>query len=155
EGQTERALRAFDGLWKEYAAGYALSYTFLNQEWEGYYRAEAQRGRVFNTLAVLSVFISCLGLFGLSSFSAQRRTKELGIRKVLGASVPGLIRLMVTEFSTLVIISGLVGCPVCWYLMTRMLVQFAFHFDVGVGPLLVSVVVCYVVSLLTVDYHSV
>lgn len=155
EGQTERALRAFDGLWKEYAAGYPLSYTFLNQEWEGYYRAEAQRGRVFNTLAVLSVFISCLGLFGLSSFSAQRRTKELGIRKVLGASVPGLIRLMGTEFSTLVIIAALVGCPVGWYLMTRWLEQYAYHVDVGVGPLLVAAVVSFVVALVTVAYHSV
>lgn len=154
-GQSERALRAFDELWREYAPGYPVSYTFLDQEWDGYYRAEAQRGRVFNTLAALSVFISCLGLFGLSSYSAQRRTKELGIRKVLGASVPGLIRLMGREFSVLVIIAALVGCPAGWYLITRWLEQYAYHIDVGTAPLLVSATVSLVVALITVAYHSV
>jgi putative ABC transport system permease protein len=152
--ETEAALRATEKLWKEYAPGYPFKYSFLNQDWEGFYKSEAQRGKVFNTLAVLSIFISCLGLFGLSAFSAERRTKELGIRKVLGASVPGLVQLMNKEFAVLVIISACFGCPAGWYLMDKWLETYAFHVDVGYITLIVAAGVCLMIAVLTVTYHS-
>jgi putative ABC transport system permease protein len=152
--ETEAALRSTEKLWKEYAPGYPFKYSFLNQDWENFYKSEAQRGKVFNTLAVLSIFISCLGLFGLSAFSAERRTKELGIRKVLGASVPGLVQLMNKEFATLVIIAACFGCPAGWYLMTKWLESFAYHIDVGYITLLIASVVCLMIAILTVTYHS-
>lgn len=153
-GETERALRSVEKLHKEYAPGYPFRYSFLNQDWENFYKAESQRGKVFNTLAVLSIFISCLGLFGLSAFSAERRTKELGIRKVLGASVPGLVQLMNREFATLVIISACIGCPAGWYLMTKWLESYAYHVDVGMITLLVAAAVCLLIAVVTVSYHS-
>ncbi|HYC84915.1 MAG TPA: ABC transporter permease, partial [Chryseosolibacter sp.] len=130
-GETESALRSAETLWKEYATGYPFRYSFLNHDWERFYQSEGQRGKVFNTLAILSIFISCLGLFGLSAFSAERRTKELGIRKVLGASVPGLVQLMNREFATLVIISALIGCPVGYYFMSKWLETYAYHIEIG------------------------
>lgn len=155
EGETEAALRETERLWKEYAPGYPFKYSFLNQDWEGFYKAEAQRGKVFNTMALLSILISCLGLFGLSAFSAERRTKELGIRKALGASMPGLVQLMGKEFAMLVIISACIGCPIGWYVMTKWLENYAYHVDVGYITLLLAAIVCLAISLLTISYHSI
>ena len=154
EQQTAQALKAAERVWQQYAAGYPYKYSFLNQDWENFYKAEGQRGKVFNSLAALSIFISCLGLFGLSAFSAERRTKELGIRKVLGASVPGLVGLMGKEFATLVLIAAIVGCPLGWYVMNAWLTNYAFHVDVGWVSLLAAATACMAVSLITVAYHS-
>ncbi|HEX6891971.1 MAG TPA: FtsX-like permease family protein, partial [Chryseolinea sp.] len=155
EHETEAALRSAEKLWKEYAPGYPFRYSFLSQDWEGFYTAEAQRGQVFNSLAILSIFISCLGLFGLSAFSAERRTKELGIRKALGASTQGLVRLMGKEFTVLVLIAACIGCPLGWYAMTLWLSNYAYHVDVGVLTLVVAAAICLMVSLVTISYHSI
>jgi putative ABC transport system permease protein len=154
EGKTAEALKAVEKVCKEYAAGYPYVYTFLNQDWENYYKAEGQRGKVFNSLSALSIFISCLGLFGLSAFSAERRTKELGIRKVLGASVPGLVGLMGREFAILVVIAAVIGCPIGWYVMNGWLAKYAFHIEVGWITLVVAAIISMAVSLFTVAYHS-
>jgi ABC-type antimicrobial peptide transport system permease subunit len=153
--ETETALKSAEKLWKEYAPGYPFRYSFLNQDWEGFYKAEAQRGKVFNTLAILSIFISCLGLFGLSAFSAERRTKELGIRKALGATTQGLVGLMGREFTILVLIAACIGCPLGWYAMTLWLSNYAYHVDVGIATLIIAAVICMMVSLITIAYHSI
>ena len=155
EGQTAEAIRSAEKLWKEYAPGYPFKYTFFDQDWEGFYSAEAQQEKVFNTLATLSIFISCLGLFGLSAFSAERRTKELGIRKTLGASVPVLVRLMAREFTILVLVAACIGCPLGWFLMTQWLQKFAYHIDVGIITVTAAAFACLVVSLITIAYHSI
>jgi ABC-type antimicrobial peptide transport system permease subunit len=152
--ETQTALSSAEKLWKDYAPGYPYAYNFLSQDWEDYYKSEGQRGKVFNALTILSIFISCLGLFGLSAFSAALRTKELGIRKVLGASVPGLLGLMGKEFVVLVLLAGMVGCPVGWYIMNAWLSNYAFHIEVGWLSLVVAALACLSVSLLTVVYHS-
>jgi len=155
QNETAAALRSVENLWKEYAPGYPIKYSFLNQEWEGYYKTEAQRGKVFNTLAILSIFISCLGLFGLSAFSAERRTKELGIRKALGASTSGLVQLMGKEFAFLVLVATCIGCPTGWYFMTQWLSNYAYHVEVGYVTLILAAAICMMVSLLTISYHSI
>lgn len=154
EGQSSEALKSLEALTKEYAPAYPFRYSFLNSDWEEFYKAEGQRGKVFNSLAGLSIFISCLGLFGLSAFSAERRIKELGIRKVMGATVPGLLRLMATEFTVLVLIAAIIGCPVSWYFMDMWLHNYAYHIDVGWFTLVVATLVCLFVSLATILYHS-
>lgn len=154
QGQTETAIGSVEKLWKEYAPTYPFHYSFLNQDWEEFYKAEGQRGKLFNTLALLSIFISCLGLFGLSAFSAERRTKELGIRKALGASVAGLVKLMGKEFAVLVLIAAAFGCPIGWLLMTRWLEGYAYHVDVGYITLIVASFICLAISMLTIAYHS-
>ena len=154
ENQTEQALKSVENIWKQYATGYPFKYSFLNQDWENFYKTEGQRGKIFNALSVLSIFISCLGLFGLSAFSAERRTKELGIRKVLGASRPGLVSLLGKEFAVLVLIAALVGCPLGWYIMNAWLTNYAFHVEVGWMSLVMAAAACMSVSLITVAYHS-
>ena len=155
EGQTAEAISSLEKLWKEYAPGYPFKYNFFDQDWEEFYSAEAQQEKVFNTLSILSIFISCLGLFGLSALSAERRTKELGIRKTLGASVPGLVRLMGREFTVLVIVAACIGCPLGWFLMTQWLQKFAYHIDVGIITIVAAAIACLIVSLLTIAYHSI
>ncbi|MEJ0056049.1 MAG: ABC transporter permease [Bacteroidota bacterium] len=154
ENQTAGALKAAEKATKDFAAAYPFRYSFLNQDWEDMYKSEARQGKLFNVLAALSIFISCLGLFGLSAFSAERRTKELGIRKVLGASRPGLVGLMGKEFAVLVLIAAVVGCPVGWYFMDQWLSGYAFHVEVGWVSLALAASACLSVSLLTVAYHS-
>jgi len=152
--ESATALKSTEKIWKEYAPGYPFKYSFLNQDWEEFYKSEGQRGKLFNALAVLSIFISCLGLFGLSAFSAERRTKELGVRKVLGASIPGLVNLMNREFAILVIVASLAGCPVGWYIMNQWLSTYAFHVQIGWASLLIASALCLAIALLTVTYHS-
>jgi len=153
-GKTTEAIKALERMAREYAPAYPFNYSFLNQDWEDYYKAEGQRGKVFNALSVLSIFISCLGLFGLSVFSAQRRIKELGIRKVLGASVPGLLQLMSAEFAVLVIVASCLGCPLAWYMMNGWLANYAYHVEVGWITLVIAASTCLAVSLITILYHS-
>ena len=88
-------------------------------------------------------------------FSAERRTKELGIRKALGASTPGLVQLMSKEFATLVLVAAVIGCPAGWYLMTQWLTNYAYHIDVGYGTLVLAAVTCMIISLATISYHSI
>jgi putative ABC transport system permease protein len=152
--ETEAAIRSTEKLWKEYAAGYPFRYSFMNQDWEEFYKAEGQRGKLFNALAILSIFISCLGLFGLSAFSAERRTKELGIRKALGATVPGLIQLMGKEYAVLVLIAAAFGTPVGWYLMVWWLQGYAYPVEIGVMTFVFASLSCFVVSMATISYHS-
>ncbi|HEY9006497.1 ABC transporter permease [Ohtaekwangia sp.] len=153
--ETEAAIRSVEKLWKEYAPAYPFKYSFLNQDWEQFYKAEGQRGKVFNTLAILSIFISCLGLFGLSAFSAERRTKELGIRKAMGATVPGLVQLMSREFTMLVLIAACIGCPLGWYFMDKWLQAYAYHVEVGYITLIAATLVCLAISMITISYHSI
>ena len=154
EGRSAEAIAALEKLAKEYAPAYPYRYSFINQDWDNYYKAEGQRGKVFNVLSGLSILISCLGLFGLSAYSAERRIKELGIRKVMGATVPGLLQLMATEFTVLVMIAAVIGCPVAWYAMTGWLQGYAFHVDVGWVTLVTATFICLFVSLGTILYHS-
>jgi putative ABC transport system permease protein len=154
EGQSAEAISALEKISKEYAPAYPYRYSFLNQDWDNFYKAEGQRGKVFNVLSGLSIVISCLGLFGLSAFSAERRIKELGIRKVMGATVPGLLRLMATEFTLLVMIAAMIGCPAAWYAMNSWLEGYAFHINVGWLTLVAATLICLFVSLGTILYHS-
>ena len=153
--ETEAAIRSTETLWKEYAEGYPFRYSFLNQNWEDYYKSEKQRGQVFNVISILSIFISCLGLLGLSAFSAERRTKELGIRKVLGASVNGLVGLMGKEFAVLVLLASAIGFPLGWYIMDKWLQSYAFHVEVGWLTVLGASAFCVSIALLTVSYHAI
>jgi putative ABC transport system permease protein len=154
EGQLSNALSAMEKINKHYAAAYPFESNLLDQDWDNLYKTEDRFGKLFNYFSSLSILISCLGLFGLSAFSAEQRTKELGVRKVMGASVSGLIRLMAREFAVLVLIAALIGCPLGWYAMNWWLKSYAYHIDVSIVTLVVAAAICLLVSILTVSYHS-
>ena len=148
------AVAAMEKINKHYAASYPFESHVLDQDWENLYRTEDRFGKLFNYFSALSIIISCLGLFGLSAFSAEQRTKELGVRKVMGASVPVLIQLMAKEFAWLVLIATIIGCPIGWYAMDWWLKSYAYHIEVGTFTLIIAAALCLLISMLTVSYHS-
>lgn len=117
--------------WDLYASEYLFEYQFADEYLDNLYRTEQRLGKTFGLFTVLAICISCLGLLGLASFTAQRRTKEIGIRKVLGATVSGLITLMTREFAVLVFISVLIAGPAAWYVMHRWLQNFAYRIEIS------------------------
>jgi len=154
EGKIAEAQAALEKINKHYAATYPFNANLLDVDWENLYKSEDRFGKLFNYFSMLSIIISCLGLFGLSAFSAEQRTKELGVRKVMGASVTGLMQLMAREFAWLVLIAAIIGCPLGWYAMDWWLKSYAYHVEVGTFTLIIAAIICLVISMLTVSYHS-
>jgi putative ABC transport system permease protein len=106
-------------------------------------------GTVFTIFATLAIVIACLGLLGLVSFSAAQKTKEIGIRKVLGASAPGIVMLITRDFTKLVLIAIALGIPLSWWTMTQWLSDFAYKTSIGVWPVVVASTLCIVIAFLT------
>ena len=119
------------------------------------YRGEERLGNLVGAFACIAVVIACLGLFGLASFTAERRTREIGIRKVLGASLPGIVRLLSGEFMGLVLLAGLLACPAAYYIMNGWLRNFAYRIDLGIATFILPVILTMAIALLTVGYRAV
>ncbi len=130
-------------------------YKFLNEDYERLYNAEQRTGKIFQFFAILAIFISCLGLFALASFMAERRVKEIGIRKANGAKTEDIIMLLTTDFTKLVIISFIVSAPVAWYIMRIWLENFVYKTNITIWIFVVAGVLALVIALLTVGYQSV
>ena len=119
------------------------------------YLREERISRIFNIFTFLGVFIACLGLFGLTSFIVNQRTKEIGIRKVMGASVKNVLILLSKEYIKWILISNLVAWPVAFYTMNKILQDFAYRINIGCFPFLISAFLAVAITLLTVSWHSV
>ena len=126
-GNAEAGVALAAKRWKQYAPGEPFEYAFLDENFDALFRAEQRLGKVFAIFTGLGIFIACLGLFGLSAFVAEQRGKEIGVRKVLGASVPQLVLLLSTDFTRLVLIAFGVAAPLAWYAMHRWLENFAYR----------------------------
>jgi putative ABC transport system permease protein len=141
--------------WKKFAPGLPFSYTFMDDDFNKLYHAEQQTGRLFIAFAVFAIFIACLGLFGLVTYAAEQRTKEIGIRKVLGARVTGIVSLLSRDFTRLVLIAALIAFPVAWWAMHQWLQSFAYRtaIDWWIFPL--AAVVALLIALVTVSFQTV
>ena len=128
--------------------------TFLNDEFVALYTAEQQAGQLFNVFAAVAVFIACLGLFGLTAFTTVQRAKEIGIRKVLGASVVSIVVLLSRDITKLVLIALLVAIPISYFLMDRWLAGFAYHISIPVVGLAVAGLIALLIAWLTVSYQA-
>ena len=126
-----KAIAASEKVWKQYNAGFPFSYMFLDEVFNNMYKTEQRTGTLFNIFALIAIVISCLGLFGLATYTAQVRKKEIGVRKVLGATVPGIIRLLASDFIKLVVIAIVIAVPVSWYMMHKWLQDFAYKTEIG------------------------
>ena len=118
------------------------------------YRSEQRIGRIYGYFTFLAVFVSCLGLFGLAAFIAERRTKEIGIRKVLGASVPKIVGLLIKEFVVLVTLSNMIAWPIAYYAMHKWLANFAYHADLALVIFVFSGILALTIAILTVGYQA-
>ncbi|RKN82900.1 ABC transporter permease [Ulvibacterium marinum] len=127
---TENTIAVLEGIYGALNPAYPLSYNFVDTSLDAQYKGEQQMGTIFNVFALLAIFISCLGLYGLSSFMTEQRFKEIGIRKVLGASALRLVNMLSQDFIKLVIIAFFLAIPISWYAMNKWLQEFAFRIDI-------------------------
>ncbi len=154
-GETEAALAGLEAVFKQVNPDYPFDYQFLDEEFEATYRSEIVMGTLANVFAGIAIFISCLGLFGLVSYTAQQRTKEIGVRKVLGAGVPHVVMLLTREATRLVLVGILLALPISYVVVQKWLEKFAYHTEVGLGLFVVAGVLGLVIAWLTVSYQAV
>jgi len=128
---TAGVISQIESKWKVMAPGQPFHYSFMNEDFDNLYRTEQETGKLCITFAVLAIFIACLGLLGLAMFTAEQRTREIGIRKVLGASVSGILSLLTMDFLKLVFIAILVASPLAWWVMHMWLQDFAYRTSIS------------------------
>ena len=153
--QPEEALAKMGDVMRKDNPGYPFEYSFVNEDFNALFRSEALIGQLSRLFAVLAIIISCLGLFGLSAYMAERRVKEIGIRKVLGASVPGLTGLLSKEFLQLVLISFLIATPIAWFLMDRWLKDFAYRINISWWIIASSGLLALLIALFTISFQAI
>lgn len=141
--------------WETFAPGQPFDYSFLDADFDALYKKDQQLGQIFTVFAVLAIVIACLGLFGLASFTTQQRTKEIGVRKSLGASVPGIVVLLSKEFTKLVAIAFVVAAPIAWFAMHRWLQDFAYRTNIGILTFVAAAIIALLIAWLTVSYQSI
>jgi len=141
--------------WEALWPGYPFEQFFLDTDFDRQYRADEQIGNVFGIFTFLGLFIACLGLLGLASFTAESRIKEIGIRKVLGASVGGIVLMLSKQFTKWVLLGNCIAWPVAYYFINRWLKNFAFRVDIGVWTFVLSGILVLLVAILTVSYQSI
>jgi len=141
--------------WNRIIPNYPFDYYFLDESYDRLYRAEERMGDLLKYFAILAVLIACLGLFGLASFTAEQRTKEIGIRKVLGATAPNIIVLLCGEFLKLVLISNIIAWPAAWYVMNSWQQEYAYRAGISSTIFLFAGTVAVIIALLTVSFQAV
>jgi ABC-type antimicrobial peptide transport system permease subunit len=153
-GQTEAAIRTMETISRGLNPSYPFTYSFLDQDLANLYKGERQMSGIFNLFAALALLISCLGLYGLSAYLAQQRTKEIGVRKVLGASVFGIMYLLSTGFTRLILVSVVIAVPLSIFAINRWLEGFAYHIKVGWVIFPLAALAALLIAWLTVSYES-
>jgi putative ABC transport system permease protein len=155
--QPENIAATLDSLektWSRVVPGFPFDYEFINEDFEAMYRTEQRMGSVLKYFSFLAVFVACLGLFGLASFAAEQRTREIGIRKVLGASISRIAYLLCREFSVLVLLANFVAWPVVYFAMHNWLEGFAYRTAIGWQIFFLAGVLALVIALFTVSYQA-
>lgn len=148
-------IAAIENKWKTLIPNRPFSYYFLDDFFDKQYKGEERFGKLFLNFAVLAIIISSLGLLGLMSYSTLQRTKEIGIRKVLGASLSGIVNLLSLDFLKLVIISFAIAAPLAWYFMYKWLRDFAYHTNVGFWVFVLAGFCALAIALLTVSFQAI
>jgi putative ABC transport system permease protein len=150
----ENFLNKVSAAWKSMIPSAPFEYAFLDEQVQKQYSSEIKLSRIINAFTLIAILICCLGLFGLAAFTAERRTKEIGIRKVLGATVPGIVSLLSREFLMLVLISVVIASPIAWYAMNRWLGDFAYRINISWWIFLVAGVIAVIIAFITVSFQA-
>jgi len=154
-GDIQSTILGVEEVWKKFAPSSPFIFQFLDDEYDALYRNEQRLSKVFTAFATLAIIIACLGLFGLVSFTVEQRNKEIGVRKVLGASITSLLLLITRDFTKLVLIAFVVTGPLAYYFMSNWLTDFEYRTEVGILPLLVSIILTGLVALFTVSFQAI
>ena len=155
-GQVNDAIKVAEAKWKELAPEQPFKFTFLDQDLAINYEADKRTGSLFAIFSGLAIFVACIGLFALSAYTASLRTKEIGIRKVLGASVSKILILLSRDFTRMVLVSFVFAIPVAWYVMENWwLENFAYRIQINVWTFLISGGAAFAVAWITVSFQSI
>ena len=154
-GNFPNTISQLEEKWKSFTTSEPFDYSFLDEQFDAQYRSEQRLGSIFSVFAGLSIFIACLGLFGLSAFLAEKRTKEIGVRKVLGATVPNVITLLSKDFVKLIIVASLIASPVAWYFMNKWLEDFPYRIKIDWTIFMIACLCTLIVALLTVSFQAI
>jgi putative ABC transport system permease protein len=153
--KPKEALKLIEENWKKYFPDYNLEYSFLDKKLQEQYSSEERFEKFFLYFSVLSLLIACLGLFGLTAYATQQRTKEIGVRKVLGASVKGIVTLISKDFLKLVLIASLIAFPLSWWVMNKWLNDFAYRIHIGWWVFVIAGAVALFIALITVSFQAI
>jgi putative ABC transport system permease protein len=154
-GKTREALAHIQDVWKKNFADHPFQYQFLDEHFKDVYRADTQVSNIVGILAALAIIISCLGLFGLASYSAEKRIKEVGIRKVLGASIQNIVGLLSKHFIKLVLIANLIAWPIAWFALNRWLQDYAYRINISWWVFVFAGITSMVIALITVSFQAI
>lgn len=154
-GDYPAAISCIEDTWKKYADNEAIDYSFLDQDVGRMYIADRRISRIITTFSILAIFVACLGLLGLAAFVTEQKTKEIGIRKVLGASVVEVVALLSMEFVKWVLMANVIGWPLAYYVMNKWLQNFAYRTDMSFWIFVVSGTMALLIALLTVSSHAI
>lgn len=154
-GKIDEVLSKAETKWKAFAPATPFEYSFLDEEFEALYRADRRVGAVFGLFTGLSIFVACLGLFGLATYTAERRTKEIGIRKVLGASVHGVVGLLSKEFIKPVFVAALIAIPVAWWMMSKWLEDFVYRINIDWFVFFIALAGVILIAMITVSFKAI
>jgi ABC-type antimicrobial peptide transport system permease subunit len=149
------AIGSIEKLWGEVYPDYAFEYQFLDERIANFYKQETQLSHLYKIFAAIAIFLSCLGLYGLASFMAVQRIKEVGIRKVLGATVQSVIYLFSKEFVILISIAFVVASPIAWYFMNKWLQDFSYRIDISWWMFVVAGAASMLIALITVSFQAI
>jgi putative ABC transport system permease protein len=149
------ALPVLEAAVKRDSPGYPVEYNFVDEQFNQYFKTENLIGKLAGVFSILAIVISCLGLFGLAAFTAERRTKEIGIRKVLGATVSNLTTLLSKDFLFLVGISCIIAFPVAWWMMQNWLQDYDYRININVWVFIAAAVLAILIALITVSFHAI
>ena len=152
---VQEGLAQIEKVWKEFLPARPFEYDFLDERYRQLYESEQKQSQLFTIFSGLAIFIACLGLFGLATFNTLQRVKEIGIRKVLGASLPSILTLLSKEVVILIIVANLIAWPVAWFLMNKWLDSFAYHIEVNLLVYVLSGVAAVIIALITVSTQTI
>jgi len=150
-----KAIAAANRLWNQYNPGFPFEYNFMDEEYGNLYKTELRTGVLFNMFSAIAIIISCLGLLGLATYTAQIMTKEIGIRKVLGASVSSIVALVSKDFLKLVLLSIAIGSPIAWWAMNKWLQSFVYRIDINWVIFLLAGLMSIGIALITISFQSI
>jgi putative ABC transport system permease protein len=154
-GDPSKALAAIQTSWKKVASEYPLKYNFLDEDLNRFYQSEEHLSNIIGWAGGISIFLACLGLLGLAALAAVNRTKEIGIRKVLGASVSTIISLLSKEFLKLVLIAFVIAVPLAWYFMDKWLQNYAYRIQISGWIFLITGAATVMIALIVISFQSI
>src|SRR4030095_15776113 len=152
--RAEETLKQLENILHKTDAGHLFEYNFLDKQWDNFYRDDQKRETIFFAIAIMTILVACLGLFGLATYAAEQRIKEIGIRKVLGASIPQLTGMLCRDFLKLVLIAAIVAAPVAWWMMNNWLNDFAYRIRIYWWVFVIAGSIALFIALCTVGLKA-